>query len=189
MEKWLIDRRLEQMQAEGVEFRINHVRRHGAGRRRQRAGAAGGSRRSCSPSTTRWCSPAAPKQPRDLPVPGRELDGVHFAMDFLPLQNRRVAGDKNVKELWASGKHVVIIGGGDTGSDCVGTSNRHGAASVTQFELLPMPPDPERNPVWPYWPHAAAHLVVARGRRRARLVGRHQGVHRRERQGEGAARA
>jgi glutamate synthase (NADPH/NADH) small chain len=73
-------------------------------------------------------------------------------MDFLPLQNRRVAGDSNVKELWASGKHVVVIGGGDTGSDCVGTSNRHGAASVTQFELLPMPPDPESNPVWPYWP-------------------------------------
>jgi glutamate synthase (NADPH/NADH) small chain len=85
-------------------------------------------------------------------VPGRDLDGVHFAMDFLPLQNRRVAGDKNVDELWASGKHVVVIGGGDTGSDCVGTSNRHGAASVTQFELLPMPPDPEHNPVWPYWP-------------------------------------
>jgi len=77
---------------------------------------------------------------------------VHFAMDFLPLQNRRVAGDKNVDDLWASGKHVVVIGGGDTGSDCVGTSNRHGAASITQFELLPMPPDPERNPVWPYWP-------------------------------------
>ena len=73
-------------------------------------------------------------------------------MEFLPLQNKRVAGDKNVTELWASGKHVVIIGGGDTGSDCVGTSNRHGAASVTQFELLPMPPDVERNPVWPYWP-------------------------------------
>jgi glutamate synthase (NADPH/NADH) small chain len=92
------------------------------------------------------------EQPRELPVPGRNLDGVHLAMDFLPLQNRRVAGDGNVKELWASGKHVVVIGGGDTGSDCVGTSNRHGAASVTQFELLPMPPDPERNPVWPYWP-------------------------------------
>ena len=90
--------------------------------------------------------------PRDLPVPGRELDGVHFAMEFLPLQNRRVAGDSNVRELWAKGKHVVVIGGGDTGSDCVGTSNRHGAASVTQFELLGRPDDPERNPVWPYWP-------------------------------------
>jgi glutamate synthase (NADPH/NADH) small chain len=73
-------------------------------------------------------------------------------MDFLPLQNRRVAGDQGVQELFASGKHVVVIGGGDTGSDCVGTSNRHGARSVTQFELLPMPPDVDRNPVWPYWP-------------------------------------
>ena len=73
-------------------------------------------------------------------------------MEFLPLQNKRVAGDDGVPELWATGKHVVIIGGGDTGSDCVGTSNRHGAKSVTQFELLPMPPDVERNPVWPYWP-------------------------------------
>ena len=92
------------------------------------------------------------EQPRDLPIPGRELAGVHFAMEFLPLQNKRVAGDQDVKDLWATDKHVVIIGGGDTGSDCVGTSNRHGAKSVTQFELLPMPPDVERNPVWPYWP-------------------------------------
>jgi glutamate synthase (NADPH/NADH) small chain len=90
--------------------------------------------------------------PRDLPVPGRDLNGVHFAMEFLPLQNRRVAGDKGVPELSAAGKHVIVIGGGDTGSDCVGTSNRHGAKSVTQLELLPMPPDVERNPVWPYWP-------------------------------------
>jgi glutamate synthase (NADPH/NADH) small chain len=73
-------------------------------------------------------------------------------MEFLPLQNKRVAGDKGVPDLWATDKHVVVIGGGDTGSDCVGTSNRHGAKSVTQFELLPMPPDPELNPVWPYWP-------------------------------------
>jgi glutamate synthase (NADPH/NADH) small chain len=151
MEKWLIDRRLEQMRAEGVEFRVNHV----IGGAPVGAGSA-------------QAKPVEPKklladydavvlaggaeQPRELPVPGRNLDGVHFAMDFLPLQNRRVAGDTNVKELWASGKHVIVIGGGDTGSDCVGTSNRHGAASVTQFELLPMPPDPERNPVWPYWP-------------------------------------
>src|SRR2546430_1546404 len=83
---------------------------------------------------------------------GRELDGVHFAMEFLPLQNKRVAGDSGVRELWASGKHVVVIGGGDTGSDCVGTSNRHGAKSVTQFELLAKPDDPDRNPVWPNWP-------------------------------------
>jgi len=73
-------------------------------------------------------------------------------MEFLPLQNKRVAGDSGVPDMSATGKHVVIIGGGDTGSDCVGTSNRHGAASITQFELLPMPPDTDRNPVWPYWP-------------------------------------
>jgi glutamate synthase (NADPH/NADH) small chain len=73
-------------------------------------------------------------------------------MEFLPLQNKRVAGDLGVRELTAAGKHVVVIGGGDTGSDCIGTSNRHGAKSVTNFELFPMPPDVERNPVWPYWP-------------------------------------
>jgi glutamate synthase (NADPH/NADH) small chain len=73
-------------------------------------------------------------------------------MEFLPLQNKRVAGDSGVRELWASGKHVVVIGGGDTGSDCVGTSNRHGAKSVTQFELLAKPDDPDHNPVWPDWP-------------------------------------
>src|SRR5207237_1058526 len=88
----------------------------------------------------------------DMPVPGRDLPGVHFAMELFPLQDKRVAGDTHVPDLWATDKHVVIIGGGDTGSDCVGTSNRHGAKSVSQFELLPMPPDVERNPVWPYWP-------------------------------------
>ena len=91
--------------------------------------------------------------PRDLPVPGRELNGVHFAMEFLPLQNQVNAGDKLNNQIMATGKHVVVIGGGDTGSDCVGTSNRHGAASVMQFELLPQPPDVENKPlVWPYWP-------------------------------------
>jgi glutamate synthase (NADPH/NADH) small chain len=151
MEKWLIDRRLEQMEAEGVEFRINHVIGH--------APVGVGNKQAKPVNPKRLLAEfdaivlaGGAELPRDLPVPGRELDGVHFAMDFLPLQNRRVAGDKNVKDLWASGKHVVVIGGGDTGSDCVGTSNRHGAASVTQFELLPMPPDPERNPIWPYWP-------------------------------------
>ena len=90
---------------------------------------------------------------RDLPVPGRDLDGVHFAMEFLPQQNKVVAGDKLKGQIMATGKHVIVIGGGDTGSDCVGTSNRHGAASVTQFELLPMPPEQENKPlVWPYWP-------------------------------------
>jgi NADPH-dependent glutamate synthase beta subunit-like oxidoreductase len=93
------------------------------------------------------------EQPRDLPVPGRELKGVHFAMDFLPQQNKVNAGDKLKDQIKATGKHVVVIGGGDTGSDCVGTSNRHGAASVTQFELMPMPPEQENKPlVWPYWP-------------------------------------
>jgi glutamate synthase (NADPH/NADH) small chain len=91
--------------------------------------------------------------PRDLPVPGRELDGIHFAMEFLPQQNHVNAGDKVKDQLLATGKHVVVIGGGDTGSDCVGTSNRHGAVGVTQFELLPQPPEQENKPmVWPYWP-------------------------------------
>jgi glutamate synthase (NADPH/NADH) small chain len=91
--------------------------------------------------------------PRDLPVPGRELEGIHYAMEFLPQQNKVNAGDKVPNQLLAKGKHVVVIGGGDTGSDCVGTSNRHGAKSVTQFELLPQPPEEENKPlVWPYWP-------------------------------------
>ena len=93
------------------------------------------------------------EQSRDLPVPGRDLDGVHFAMEFLPQQNKVNAGDKVKGQIRADGKHVIVIGGGDTGSDCVGTSNRHGAASVTQFELMPMPPEQENKPlIWPYWP-------------------------------------
>jgi glutamate synthase (NADPH) small chain len=90
--------------------------------------------------------------PRDLPIPGRELAGVHYAMEFLPLQNKRVAGDGSVPELSATGKHVVVIGGGDTGSDCIGTSNRQEAASVTNFELLEKPEELDYNPRWPYWP-------------------------------------
>ncbi|MCC6474014.1 MAG: glutamate synthase subunit beta [Burkholderiales bacterium] len=151
MEKWLIDRRLAQMRAEGVEFRASHC--VGAAP----LGAGNGPVTRVEPEQLLAQFDAVvlsggAEQPRDLPVPGRELQGVHFAMEFLPLQNRRVAGDAGVPELWASGKHVVIIGGGDTGSDCGGTSNRHGAKSIIQFELLPMPPDPQRNPVWPYWP-------------------------------------
>ncbi|OFZ96767.1 MAG: glutamate synthase [Betaproteobacteria bacterium RIFCSPLOWO2_02_FULL_62_17] len=151
MEKEHIDRRVEQMRAEGVEFLVNHI----VGE----APAGAGNAEATKVEPQRVLSEfdavvlaGGAETPRDLPAPGRELNGVHFAMDFLPLQNRRVAGDKNVRDLWASGKHVVIIGGGDTGSDCVGTSNRHGAKSVTQFELLPMPPDTDKNPVWPYWP-------------------------------------
>jgi glutamate synthase (NADPH) small chain len=151
MEKWLIDRRLEQMQAEGVEFRPNHA----VGAAPSGAGNAKATTVDPKKMLTEFDAVAlagGAELARNLPIPGRELSGIHFAMDFLPLQNRRVAGDKNVKELWAADKHVVIIGGGDTGSDCVGTSNRHGAKSVTQFELLPMPPEADANPVWPYWP-------------------------------------
>jgi glutamate synthase (NADPH/NADH) small chain len=153
LEKGVIDRRLEQMRAEGVKFR------HGVfvGMQPPGRGVVSDAKTSVPPADLLAGFDAivlagGAEQPRDLPIPGRELAGIHFAMEFLPLQNKRVAGDQDVPELWATGKHVVIIGGGDTGSDCVGTSNRHGAKSVTQFELLPMPPDVERNPVWPYWP-------------------------------------
>ena len=151
MEKGLIDRRVAQMRAEGVEFRTNHL----IGKAPVGAGNAAAKVLDSATIADEFDAvvlTGGAEQPRDLPVPGRNLAGVHFAMDFLPLQNRRVAGDTHVEDLWATGKHVVIIGGGDTGSDCVGTSNRHGAASVTQFELLPMPPDVDKNPVWPYWP-------------------------------------
>jgi glutamate synthase (NADPH/NADH) small chain len=153
LEKGVIDRRLEQMRAEGVKFRSGvfvgtEPPARGVGSDAKVSIAA----RDLLEGFDAVVLAAGAEQPRDLPIPGRELAGVHFAMEFLPLQNKRVAGDQEVKDLWATDKHVVIIGGGDTGSDCVGTSNRHGAKSVTQFELLPMPPDVERNPVWPYWP-------------------------------------
>jgi glutamate synthase (NADPH/NADH) small chain len=141
MEKHLIDRRMAQMTEEGVEFRPNsHVGVDiPAGQLLEQFDAivlTGGA-----------------EEPRDLRVPGRELDGIHFAMEFLPQQNKVVAGDTVQNQIMATGKHVVIIGGGDTGSDCVGTSNRHGAASITQFELLPQPPESEDKPlVWPNWP-------------------------------------
>ncbi len=153
LEKWQIDRRMEQMAAEGVSFRAGVF----VGRRRPDRGVPDWATEVVAPEKLLVEFDAVvlaggAEQPRDLPIPGRELDGVHFAMEFLPLQNKRVAGDTGVPGLRATGKHVVIIGGGDTGSDCVGTSNRHGARSITQLELLPMPPDVERNPVWPYWP-------------------------------------
>ena len=153
LEKGVIDRRLEQMREEGVRFRAGVL----VGSKAPGAGIGNDARESIAPAKlmTEFDAvvlAAGAEQPRDLPIPGRNLEGVHFAMEFLPLQNKRVAGDQAVRELWATDKHVVVIGGGDTGSDCVGTSNRHGAASVTQFELLPMPPDVDRNPVWPYWP-------------------------------------
>ncbi len=151
LEKWLIDRRLAQMQAEGVEFRPNHYVGPSDGAEKDGAVTVVEPRELLETFDAVVLAGGA-EQPRDLPIPGRELAGIHFAMEFLPLQNRRVAGDQSVPELWATDKHVIIIGGGDTGSDCVGTSNRQGAKSITQFELLPMPPDVERNPVWPYWP-------------------------------------
>jgi glutamate synthase (NADPH/NADH) small chain len=153
LEKGSIDRRVEQMREEGVKFRPGVF----IGTQWPGKGIGHDARTNLGASDVMSKFDAVvlaggAEQPRDLPIPGRDLDGVHFAMEFLPLQNKRVAGDQNVRDLWASGKHVVIIGGGDTGSDCVGTSNRHAAKSVTQFEVLPMPPDVERNPVWPYWP-------------------------------------
>lgn len=141
MEKSHIDRRMAQMQAEGVEFRVNqHV----------------GGNVNADDVLAEFDAvvlAAGAEQPRDLPVTGRELDGVHFAMDFLTPQNKVVAGDVIPDQIKATGKHVVVIGGGDTGSDCVGTSNRHGALSVTQFELMPQPPAKENKElVWPNWP-------------------------------------
>jgi len=141
MEKHLIDRRVEQMRAEGVEFRTG-----------QNIGKDIAMQKLVDEFDAVVMAGGA-EQPRDLPVPGRELAGVHFAMEFLPQQNKVVAGDAVANQIKATGKHVIVIGGGDTGSDCVGTSNRHGAASVTQFELLPQPPAEENKPmVWPYWP-------------------------------------
>ena len=151
MEKALIDVRVAQMTAEGVEFRVNQVVGDaplGAGNPQATSIGA----RQLAAEYNAVVLAGGAERSRDLPVPGRDLNGVHFAMDFLPLQNRRVAGDAGVPALRANDKHVVVIGGGDTGSDCVGTSNRHGAKSITQFELLPMPPDADTNPVWPYWP-------------------------------------
>ena len=154
MEKTHIDRRVAQMEQEGVTFRTGVL-----------VGALpDGSK------VTNWAHETisavglqqdfdavlltgGAEQSRDLPVPGRDLDGVHFAMEFLPQQNKVNAGDLLSAQLRADGKRVIVIGGGDTGSDCVGTSNRHGALSVTQFELMPEPPVEENRPLtWPYWP-------------------------------------
>ncbi len=141
MEKSHIDRRMAQMQAEGVEFRVN-----------QNVGDNVNADDVLAEFDAVVLAAGA-EQPRDLPVTGRELDGVHFAMDFLTPQNKVVAGDVIPDQIKATGKHVVVIGGGDTGSDCVGTSNRHGALSVTQFELMPQPPAKENKElVWPNWP-------------------------------------
>ncbi|MFW8626765.1 glutamate synthase subunit beta [Deinococcus sp. ME38] len=154
MDKHHIDRRVEQMQAEGVTFRTGVL----VGAWPEGSRITNLSKQTVTPDELKAEFDAVllaggAEQPRDLPAPGRELDGIHFAMEFLPQQNRVNAGDKLKKQLRADGKHVIVIGGGDTGSDCVGTSNRHGAASVTQFEVMPQPPEQENKPlVWPYWP-------------------------------------
>jgi glutamate synthase (NADPH/NADH) small chain len=154
MEKSHIDRRVEQMQAEGVVFKTGVM----IGTWPKDSKVTNWSKETISAEQLKKEFDAVlltggSEQSRDLPVPGRELEGVHFAMEFLPQQNKVVAGDKLKDQLRADGKHVIVIGGGDTGSDCVGTSTRHGAASVVQFEVMPMPPEHEDKPlVWPYWP-------------------------------------
>ena len=153
-EKSHIDRRVKQLEAEGVVFRTGVL----VGTMPEGSKVTNWAKESISPEQLKQDFDAVlltggSEQSRDLPVPGRELDGIHFAMEFLPQQNKVNAGDKLKGQLRADGKHVIVIGGGDTGSDCVGTSTRHGATSVTQFEVMPMPPEQENKPlVWPYWP-------------------------------------
>lgn len=146
MEKALIDRRIEQMQAEGVEFRTS---------------VEIGVTLSVDELLADYDAIAmtgGAEFPRDLEVEGREVDGIHFAMEFLTQQNKRVAGDSEAVAapggtISAKGKHVIVIGGGDTGSDCIGTSIRQGAASVVQLEIMPRPPEKENKPLtWPNWP-------------------------------------
>jgi glutamate synthase (NADPH/NADH) small chain len=141
MEKHLIDRRVEQMRAEGVEFVVNaHVGKSVPVKDLRR-------------DFTAVLLTGGAEHPRDLKVPGRDLKGIHFAMDFLPQSNKVCEGDSVPGQILATGRHVVIIGGGDTGADCLGTSHRQKAAHISQFELLPKPPD-ERAPhtPWPLWP-------------------------------------
>ena len=154
MEKTHIDRRVEQLQAEGVTIRTGVL----VGEMPKGSKVTNWAKETISAAQLQSDFDAVllaggSEQSRDLPVPGRELEGIHFAMEFLPQQNKVNAGDKVKGQLRADGKHVIVIGGGDTGSDCVGTSNRHGAASVTQFEVMPQPPLEENRPLtWPYWP-------------------------------------
>ncbi len=145
MEKGIIDRRVAQMAAEGVTFHYDaHV----------------GAKGSVDPQELLKTYDAialtgGAEAPRDLPIPGRDLDGIHYAMDFLPQQNRRVSQEPlgGVMDIFAAGKNVVVIGGGDTGSDCIGTSVRHGATTVTQLEIMPEPPEKENKLLtWPNWP-------------------------------------
>jgi glutamate synthase (NADPH) small chain len=154
MEKSHIDRRVEQMQGEGVVFKTGVF----VGKAKLDAHITDWSKESVTPEALLEQFDAVvlaigSEQPRDLPVPGRELKGIHYAMEFLPQQNKVVAGDKLKTQLMATDKNVFVIGGGDTGSDCVGTSNRHGAKTVQQLELMPQPPESENKSLtWPYWP-------------------------------------
>ena len=154
MEKSHIDRRAEQLVAEGVKIKTGVL----VGELPAGSKVTNWSQETISPKQLQKDFDAVllaggSEQSRDLNVPGRELAGIHFAMEFLPQQNKVNAGDKLKDQLRADGKHVIVIGGGDTGSDCVGTSNRHGAKSVTQFEVMPQPPEEENRPLtWPYWP-------------------------------------
>jgi glutamate synthase (NADPH/NADH) small chain len=154
MEKSHIDRRAKQLEAEGVTIRTNVM----VGELPKGSKVTNWAKETISPAQLQKDFDAVlltggSEQSRDLPAPGRDLAGIHFAMEFLPQQNKVNGGDKVKDQLRADGKHVVVIGGGDTGSDCVGTSTRHGAAGVVQFEVMPMPPEHENKPmVWPYWP-------------------------------------
>jgi len=151
LEKHLIDRRIDQMQAEGVEFRPSTY--IGNPKDPAAEGRSVITPNDLDKQFDAIVMAGGCETPRDLPVTGRELSGVMYAMDFLRPQNKVVAGDKIKDQVLAKGKHVVVIGGGDTGSDCVGTSNRHGAKSVTQIELMPKPPENENKALtWPYWP-------------------------------------
>jgi glutamate synthase (NADPH/NADH) small chain len=153
LDKRLIDWRMAQMQAEGVEFKTSVF----IGKDAPAKSTANDAKKTISPAELLKKFDAVilsggAETARDLPVPGRELNGVHYALEFLIPQNREVAGDGR-NPITAAGKHVVVIGGGDTGSDCVGTSNRHGALSITQLEVMPRPPEHEnKSLVWPNWP-------------------------------------
>jgi glutamate synthase (NADPH/NADH) small chain len=154
LDKAIIDRRMQQMEAEGVKFRTKVA----IGTKDVPAGIINDATEVISAAQLQKdfdavVLAAGSEVPRDLPIPGRELKGTYAALEFLIPQNKEVAGD-GANPINVKGKHVVVIGGGDTGSDCVGTSNRHGAASVTQFELMPMPPEQENKALtWPYWPY------------------------------------
>ena len=154
MEKSHIDRRAKQLEAEGVTLRTNVL----VGELPKGSKVTNWAKETITPAQLQKDFDAVlltggSEQSRDLPAPGRDLAGIHFAMEFLPQQNKVNGGDKVKDQLRADGKHVVVIGGGDTGSDCVGTSTRHGAAAVVQFEVMPMPPEHENKPlVWPFWP-------------------------------------